>query len=86
MRNIGFNAENIVCSGEVLAYHIKKLKSSPEYATTANFPIYLVGSVELQKLLEREGIESFGPGPDPFPDDQVGNSPLLNMVSMQSLG
>lgn len=61
------NADNIVCSSNVLVHQIKKLKAS---STNSKLPIYLFGSVGLQNVLNRNGIESFGPGPDVVPADK----------------
>ena len=60
----------MICSGEVLVHHLKKLKCDAANAATAHLPVYLFGSTALQNLLKRNGIESFGPGPDILPSSE----------------
>ncbi|MCP9264391.1 NipSnap protein [Dirofilaria immitis] len=49
--------DHMLSPAKVLA-HILSIEKS-------DLPVYLVGSVGLQKELEKEGIECFGSGPDP---------------------
>ncbi|KAL3111363.1 hypothetical protein niasHT_019593 [Heterodera trifolii] len=71
-QRIGFtdlDEQNIVSSGMVLAHQLNKMKRSAEFGSTAHLPVYLFGSVGLQRLLKESGIDSFGTGPDPMPAD-----------------
>ncbi|EFO25592.1 4-nitrophenylphosphatase [Loa loa] len=59
-RRIGFDMisdDHILSPAKVLAHILAKEKS--------DLPVYIVGSSGLQRELKREGIESFGTGPDP---------------------
>lgn len=47
-------AENIVSAGIVTARELRKMQNG------GNLPVYLVGSVGMQKMLSDVGIESFG--------------------------
>ncbi|KAH7729247.1 4-nitrophenylphosphatase [Aphelenchoides avenae] len=64
-RKLGFTnltAENVVSAGIVTAHELKKTRNGEQ------LPVYLVGSVGMQKMLADVGIESFGPGPDNVDD------------------
>ncbi|CAG9529588.1 unnamed protein product [Cercopithifilaria johnstoni] len=59
-RQIGFDMisdSHILSPAKVLAHILAKEKS--------DLPVYVVGSSGLQRELKKEGIESFGIGPDP---------------------
>lgn len=56
-RKLGFTnltAENVVSAGIVTAHELKKTRNGEQ------LPVYLVGSVGMQKMLADVGIESFG--------------------------
>ncbi|KAI1726201.1 haloacid dehalogenase-like hydrolase domain-containing protein [Ditylenchus destructor] len=97
-KKLGFTAlkeENIVSAGLVAAYELKKLQhgetldpkecSGLSRSIPQNLPVYLVGSYALQETLkEYAGVESFGPGPDPF-DNYTQDTFLSNVDISQKV-